>query len=237
MRSIISGIVLFLAAMGIIVTSFGCGGGGGSSGGSGGGGSLSLLPTSLTVGGNGVIPLLARVNGSSVDVTWSVTGGGTITPTGIGTATIALPASGSITVTATRVGASGSDSSTFTATPGLATVTGRVIDEDFLSGVSGVTVQMKNGTTIVSSGTTLPDGRFAIGVSPSATRFHLASTPFPTGYYKQFTFSAKRYTVLDATCSAPLPVLAADANFPLADTIKLPNTNGPPPPPPNGCPP
>jgi hypothetical protein len=110
-----------------------------------------------------------------------------------------------------------------------------VIDEDFLTGVSGLTVQFKDGTTTVGTVSVTSTGYFAQGVSPAATRFHLATSPFPFGYYKQYTYNTKRYTVLQTTCTAPLPALSAGVGSSLVDSIRLPNTSGPPPPPPNGC--
>lgn len=232
MRHFLPGLLLFSIALGFIAA--GCGGGGGGGGTNGGSGQLVMSPGTATLGPNGEVTLYATVNGSPVDVTWS-SSSGFVTPVGLGLGVLTAPSSGTVTVTATRTSGSGSDTSSFTISPGLATVRGRVVDQDSLLGISGATIQFKNGTTTLSSVTSYSGGYFVAAVSPAANRFHMPSSPFPSGYYKQYTYNSKRYTALVSTCSATLPSLVAGGAHPLVDTIKLPVASGPPPPPPNGC--
>ncbi len=238
MRAILTAFCAFLV-IGILIgvsAISGCGGGGtGTTGTNGGGGALSLYPSTANVGPGGTVQLQAQANFLNVDVTWS-SDSGLVSPTGIGTATFTAPGSGVSTITATRIGASGSDTSAITVDPTAATVRGRVVDSNTIAGIGNAIVEFKNGNTIVATATTIPNGSFSAAVPTSATRFHIRSSSISSGFYKQYLYNSKRYTMLDSTCTAPLPALSVGANVLLVTNIVISPATGPPPPPPNGCP-
>lgn len=233
MRNVVYAGFFFLAMAGVVFTSTSCGGGGGGSGGSGGG-SVNLTPNSLTIGANGLGAFLALQNGTPVDVSFSQSGGATINILGTGHAQITFPPSGTVTITATTF-ADSSDSTVVTIDPTRATVYGRVVDEDLLSGIGGVTVQFKNGSNVVASTQTLANGYFSVGVPTTANRMHISTSGLSSFYYRQYRYQSMRYTMLDPNCSVTLPALVAGTTHQLSGSIQITNTNGPPPPPPNGC--
>ncbi len=237
MRTILPAICAFLV-IGILIgiSSVGCGGGGSTgTNGTNGGGALSLYPSTANVGAGGTVQLQAQANFLNVDVSWS-SDAGLVSPTGIGTATFTAPASGVSTITATRIGVTGSDTSAISVDPTTATVRGRVVDGNTFGGIGNAIVEFKNGNTIVATATTIPNGSFSAAVPTTATRFHIRSSSISSGFYKQYLYSSKRYTMLDATCTAPLPALSVGANVLLLTNIVISPASGPPPPPPNGCP-
>ena len=222
----------------LCLTFLACGGGGG--GGNGGGGNVSVIltPSTATVGPNGQVPMAAVVTGSSNgDVTWSTTNG-TITPTGIGTATYTAPNGDSTaTITATSVASSGAtDNSVVTSQSGLATVTGRVVRQNTSTGLANVVIEFRDaGGSTVATATTNAFGQFGGGTPPTAVRFHVRNTTVPAGYYRQYIYNSLRYATTITTCSAPLPALTAGTTTALLTNIGMPLSSGPPPPPPNGC--
>lgn len=220
--------------VGILWSVLGCGGGGSP----GTSVSFSLIPSSATVGANGQVRLVALRNGSPVDVTWEATSG-TIVPLSTGNATFTAPSATTVvTVTAALVSSPGTTrTATINVQQGFATVTGRVTSGGSGGGVGNVPIEFRDGSdAVVATTTTFATGYFSAAVPPSAVRFHLQNAGFPTGFYKQYTYDTKRYSVLIATCSAPLPPIAADANTALATNVVLPPSFQPPPPPPDGCP-
>jgi hypothetical protein len=214
-----------------------CGGGGPSDNGNGGV-NVSINPTSANVAWNGTVQFSSTVTGAAdTSVTWSASGG-SITPTGSNTATFTAPAATTvITVTATSVAdPTKTASATVNVSQGQATVTGRVRRASSSLGIAGVVVEFRNaGGSVLATVTTPSSGNFSVAVPVEAVRFHLRNSSVPPGFYKQYQYNAKRYTTLDANCSAPLPPLSANVTTPLATDIVIPPTTQPPPPPPDGC--
>lgn len=123
-------------------------------------------------------------------------------------------------------------------TPGLATVTGRVVVESTGVGIGSVQVQFFNASgTQVATISTDSCGYFVARVPSNSVRFHLNPTSLSSSaYYRQYTYGGKRYSALIATCTAPLPALTDGTVTRLpGGNIFVPATTGPPPPPPNGC--
>jgi hypothetical protein len=226
--------LLLLALLGLCFLA--CGGGGG--GGGGGGIQVDLQPSSATVGRNGQVNFVATVqNSADQNVSWTASAG-SIAPTGPNTATYTAPNSAATaTVTATSVAdPTRADSSTVNVVAGVATVTGRVVQQNSSFGIGGIVVEFRDSSgATVATATTNSSGNFSAAVPTSAVRFHLRNSSIPFSYYKQFTYNSLRYATTISTCSAPLPSLSEGGNFPLATTIALPPSSGPPPPPPNGC--
>lgn len=213
-------------------------GGGGAPGGGGGGITVTISPTTVTVGLNGTVLFSVTVTGATdPSVTWSATQG-TIVPTGATSAQYTAP--GFATTATVRV-TSVQDPTKFreatvTVAVGTSTVTGRVVRDGSSSGIAGVIVDFfDGGGTLLTSATTNSTGNFSRAVPLDAVRFHLRNSSVPTGYYKAYEYNAKRYSTLITTCSAPLPALVENGTVPLATTVEVPPTSLPPPPPPNGC--
>jgi hypothetical protein len=193
---------------------------------------MSLTPRTALVGAGEIVHLEARLNGTLANVNWSQSNG-VLTPTGTGTADWQAPAIGVSTVTATA--GPNSDTSTFTVGSGFATVTGTVLNQTTVQGIGNVVVDFLQGAILVASTTTSGNGTFSVGVPPTANRFHIRSTSGLSLFYKQYTYNGKRYTMLDSSCSAPLPALTVGQVTPLTTSVLVPPSSGPPPPPPNGC--
>src|SRR5688572_1278499 len=160
----------------LCLTFLACGGGGGGGNGGGGNVTVTLTPSSATVGPNGQVQFTAIVTGSAdQNVTWSATTG-TITPTGTGTATYTAPnGDSSATITATSVASPGaSDSSVVNSQSGLATVTGRVVRQNTSVGLGNVVIEFRDaGGTTVATAVTNAFGYFSGGTPTTAVRFHV----------------------------------------------------------------
>ena len=123
-------------------------------------------------------------------------------------------------------------------TPGLATLTGRVVVDFTGVGVSSILIRFYNGSGVqVGSVTTDTCGYFVAQIPSNAVRFHLEPSSISASlYYRKYTYASKRYAATISTCTAPLPALADNTVRALpGGSIILPSTAGPPPPPPNGC--
>lgn len=203
---------------------------------------VSISPQDGSVSINQSLNFTASVTGTANDnVTWTASGG-TITPTGTGTARFTAPGVvGNYTVTARSVADTNRKGvATVTVTPSAgsnAIINGKVVDQDSQVGISGVNVVFLNNVgTIIAQYTTAANGTFRATVPVTAIRFHIVSASIPGTYYKAYEYNGKRYTALSSLCSAPLPTLTAGTTISLPTFIDVPPTTGPPPPPPNGCP-
>lgn len=203
---------------------------------------VSVTPQQATIAVNLSVNLTAQVTGSGNQaVTWSASGG-TITPTGVGTARYTAPSiQGSFIVTATSQADTNRRAvATITVTGAVgnnAVVQGRLINQDSRAGVSGISIVFLNaGGTVIAQYTSGTSGNFSAIVPTTAKRFHLVDTSIPAGYYKAYEYNTKRYTALSSICSAPLPALTAGGTVTLPTVVEIPPTTSPPPPPPNGCP-
>lgn len=233
MRKSVPVLLLLVGLFALVIGGSGCGGGGGGSNG-GGGGSITLHPSSITIGSNGRVYLCAMDNGILVDVTWSSTSG-VVTPVSVGLAY--WTGSGSGTVTATGIGLGGSDSTPITVDASKASVYGRVIDSSVFSGIQGAIFDFKTGSTNVASATTIPTGHFMAAVPPAADFFSIRANSVSNAFYKSYTYDGLRYTMLTSpeVCRAPLPTLAVGTASAFSTNVVVAVASGPPPPPPNGC--
>lgn len=213
----------------------GCGGGGGSPS-PGGGVSISLTPTAATVGPNGQVDFVATVTGSAnQDVSWAATSGSFVA-TGVGKATYTAT-SVNATVTASSI----ADPTKFktasvTIAANLATLKGRVQQNDTSGGIAGVVIDFYDiGGTVVGTATTPSSGNFTLAISPTAVTFQVRPASISSGYYKAYKYNTKHYAPLVLSCRGPIPALTAGTTTNLVTPIVLSRTYEAPPPPPDGC--
>lgn len=197
---------------------------------------MTLTPSAATVGGNGQVDMVATVTGgSTADVTWSATSG-SVLATGIGKARFTAGLTDAVITATSLANPSVTKSLSVTVMPGLATVKGKVVQNDSQAGIPGIVLELRDaGANVLATATTDGSGNFSVAVSAAAVRFHLRSSSMPNAYYKDYKYNTKHYAPLVATCSAPLPTLAANTSANLVTTVVLYRTYEPPPPPPTGC--
>ena len=249
----------FLAV--IIGISLGCGGGGGgpSSGGSGGnvGGAIPLAGQYLeVVGGGGAVDPLNLGTNASYTVQFvnydqvgvrTVLSASNFTLIGTGSPHVSLTSNGflsvtsdpavnfRVTATATVSGVVKTLSQDCRIARGNATVSGRVISSNGVTGIVYVQVDIYDvNLNRVGGALTGTNGNFTATCPSTAQWITLKSTTIPDTFFAAMSYQGKDYSVFGTTCLAKLPTLSAGGNTLPASMIVPRLLDGPPPPPSGG---
>jgi len=244
----------------LIGVSLGCGGGGGgpssNGGGGGGGGAIPLAGQYLEVfGSNGaqVDPLnlsagtsytVQFVNYDPVGARTVLTGSnwtlqGTAVATVSSAGVLQIPSDPNVnfkvSATASVSGSPKTLSQDMRVAKGTASVSGKVMSSNGVTGLVYVQVDIYDVNLIRVGGCLTGNGGNFTAICPTTAKWiTLKNTTIPDIYFSAMSYQGKDYSVFGTTCLAQLPTLSGGNNT-LPANMVVPRLSDGPPPPPSGC--